>query len=397
MLRHCLRCIVLASCFLHVTNGLRVQCALRPAQFRKHACCSCGALQMLFSKRPEELALGDTFAPEQIAALPHSKSQSFLQKLVSKPRNIRRTIAVGDVIVPVIGARDGWSGKRSITSPHVVLVIAYTMLRSTCTSSMWLLQHRYNSVLDKSSWSVSSCVLQLCAGIRQHLVNCGVYPGVEYRCLAITDTSCSSSSSSSRRKSITSCTAAAEGSFENGSVLLTLQPVYPLVTRLERVWPVTVPGREIPIALTPFAYNAATAWAAVLSSVSLAVGGAVLAATFSLSFIPSRSMEPTLLPVSTTACRQYASLFTSIVVAAIVTTFISAIAGKYHQCCTALPHLLHELYNCGVYWLWYNSRSTLLSNLKHCYCSCCQYCLIPDELSFILTLLLHCYTATSST
>jgi hypothetical protein len=135
-------------------------------------------------------------------------------------------------------------------------------------------------------------------------VNCGVYPGVEYRCLTITDTSSSSSSSSSSSKSssksITSCTAAAEGAFENGSVLLTLQPVYPLVTRLERVWPVTIPGREIPIALTPFAYNAATAWAAVLSSVSLAVGGAVLAATFSLSFIPSKSMEPTLLPVSTT-------------------------------------------------------------------------------------------------
>jgi hypothetical protein len=140
-------------------------------------------------------------------------------------------------------------------------------------------------------------VRQPCTGIRQHLVICGVYPGVEYHCLAITDTT-GSSSSSSGSSSITSCSAAAEGAFESGSLRLTLRPVYPLVTRLERDWPVTIPVREIPIALTPFAYNAATAWAAVLSSVSLAVGGAVLAATFSLSFIPSKSMEPTLLPVS---------------------------------------------------------------------------------------------------
>jgi hypothetical protein len=82
---------------------------------------------MIFTKRPEELALGDTFAPEQTAGLLSSKPQSFLQKLVSKPRNIRRTIAVGDVIVPVIGARDGWSGKRSTTSPYVVLVEAYNV------------------------------------------------------------------------------------------------------------------------------------------------------------------------------------------------------------------------------------------------------------------------------
>jgi hypothetical protein len=80
---------------------------------------------MLFTKRPEELALDDRFAPEQTAVLPSSKSQSFLQKLVSKPRNIRRTIAVGDVIVPVIGARDGWSGKLNTTPPYVVPVEAY--------------------------------------------------------------------------------------------------------------------------------------------------------------------------------------------------------------------------------------------------------------------------------
>jgi hypothetical protein len=111
MLRRCLHCIALAACFLTAVNGLHVQNALRSLQSRKHVSDRRGALQMMFTKSPEELALGDTFTPEQTAALPSSRSQSFLQKLVSKPRNIRRTIAVGDVIVPVIGARDGWSGE----------------------------------------------------------------------------------------------------------------------------------------------------------------------------------------------------------------------------------------------------------------------------------------------
>lgn len=36
----------------------------------------------------------------------------FLKRLFSVPKNVRRTAAAGDVVVPVIGARDGWGGIR---------------------------------------------------------------------------------------------------------------------------------------------------------------------------------------------------------------------------------------------------------------------------------------------
>lgn len=140
--------------------------------------------------------------------------------------------AVGDVIVPVIGARDGWST------------------------------------------------------IRQDLVAAGVYPGVEYRCTSIL---CSG-------EQLSSTAEAPPGAFESGQLQLVLRPVYPLVQRLERQWPVSIAASSIPIVLTPFAYNAATAYAALSTSAALAMGGAALAATLSLSVIPSRSMEPTLLP-----------------------------------------------------------------------------------------------------
>lgn len=39
---------------------------------------------------------------------------SFLKRLFSVPKNIRKTAAVGDVVVPVIGARDGWGGIRQV-------------------------------------------------------------------------------------------------------------------------------------------------------------------------------------------------------------------------------------------------------------------------------------------
>lgn len=35
-----------------------------------------------------------------------------LKRLFSVPKNVRRTAAVGDVVVPVIGARDNWGGIR---------------------------------------------------------------------------------------------------------------------------------------------------------------------------------------------------------------------------------------------------------------------------------------------
>lgn len=40
----------------------------------------------------------------------------FLKRLFSLPKNLRRTAAVGDVVVPVIGARDGWGGIRQAST-----------------------------------------------------------------------------------------------------------------------------------------------------------------------------------------------------------------------------------------------------------------------------------------
>lgn len=87
---------------------------------------------------------------------------------------------------------------------------------------------------------------------------------------------------------------APDGTFDGGGLVFTMRPVYPLVARLERPWPVRVPAREFPVLLTPFSYNAATAWAALTTSLSLLAVGFVLSQALTLSFISSHSMEPTL-------------------------------------------------------------------------------------------------------
>lgn len=46
--------------------------------------------------------------------------------------------------------------------------------------------------------------------------------------------------------------------------------------------------------LTPFSYNAATAWAALTTSLSTLAVGFVLSQALTISVIPSHSMEPTL-------------------------------------------------------------------------------------------------------
>ena len=190
---------------------------------------------------------------------------------------------------------------------------------------------------------------------RQRLANQGIYPGVEYRILEVsvfptitttttttaapsssTDhddysgttasggSSSSSSSSSSggneprtpsssfspsspdqqRRQAdlgaepaslLSSAREAPEGSFEDGGLVFTMRPIYPLVGRLERAdWPVRVAAREFPVMLTPFSYNAATAWAALTTSLSLLAVGFVLSQALTFSVINSHSMEPTL-------------------------------------------------------------------------------------------------------
>lgn len=77
-------------------------------------------------KRPEEIALGDRLVSEErpendggpgrAEGGPASEPSGFLKKVFSVPKNVRRTVAAGDVVVPVIGARDGWGGIRQASA-----------------------------------------------------------------------------------------------------------------------------------------------------------------------------------------------------------------------------------------------------------------------------------------
>ena len=170
----------------------------------------------------------------------------------------------------------------------------------------------------------------------QRLANQGIYPGVEYRILEVsifpmipgspaTSTAAAAAAAAAAGSEppypssfeqqqeqqeqqeqradldaepsslLASARDAPEGSFEDGGLVFTMRPIYPLVKRLERDdWPVLVPAREFPVMLTPFSYNAATAWAALTTSLSLLAVGFVASQALTFSVINSHSMEPTL-------------------------------------------------------------------------------------------------------
>ena len=81
---------------------------------------------------------------------------------------------------------------------------------------------------------------------------------------------------------------------------LTVRPAYPLVRRLERVWPVDIREDEIPVALSSADYTALTgvgfagvaaAWLAIAAFLATQVGGLVE--------VPTLSMTPTIEPGDT--------------------------------------------------------------------------------------------------
>ena len=93
---------------------------------------------------------------------------------------------------------------------------------------------------------------------------------------------------------------------------LTVRPAYPLVRRLERVWPVDVREAEIPVALSSSDYTALTgvgfagvaaAWLAIAGFLATQVGGLVE--------VPTLSMTPTIEPGDTLVVERVTPRFRS--------------------------------------------------------------------------------------
>ena len=78
--------------------------------------------------------------------------------------------------------------------------------------------------------------------------------------------------------------------------MVTLRPEYPLVKKLEREWPVSVPVSLAPRWTTPAVYNAFTAAFAVGLFSAIVAGGVALSTVLTLSKIPSASMYPAIQP-----------------------------------------------------------------------------------------------------
>lgn len=110
---------------------------------------------------------------------------------------------------------------------------------------------------------------------RPRMFEVGAYPGVEYRILRILKDG---------QERFTSCPGA---DYE-------LKPIYPLVSELERPWPVTVNEREIPRLYTPSMYNAVSAIGSLATAVTGLLAAFVVSQAVSFYFIPSKSMAPTL-------------------------------------------------------------------------------------------------------
>ncbi|KAH8073443.1 serine-type peptidase [Aureococcus anophagefferens] len=78
---------------------------------------------------------------------------------------------------------------------------------------------------------------------------------------------------------------------------IAVRPLYPLVPRLERPWPATLPEAAVPLALAPASYTGLTAASAVGGALAMLGSAALAAALFvSLSVVPTRSMEPGIAP-----------------------------------------------------------------------------------------------------
>ena len=216
---------------------------------------------------PRPVATGQPRATRQL--LNREWELSWPPKLV----DVRRSLAVHDRFVPVIGAsgRGGGGGGRGG-------------------------KQRYKgSFLQK----------------RQELFDVGCYPGVEYRIRAIEveakdkdgeedeeeDKDEDKDEEEDEGRGFSSVAEALSRAADNPEqVYLSIRPAYPLIPQLERAWPVRVQLSQIPWALSRGAYNVVTVASSALlaASVLFFAFGASLAVT--LSVVNTRSMQPTIEP-----------------------------------------------------------------------------------------------------
>ena len=206
---------------------------------------------------PRPVAMGQPRATRQL--LNREWELSWPPKLV----DVRRSLAVHDRFVPVIGAsgRGGGGGGGG--------------------------KQRYKgSFLQK----------------RQELFDVGCYPGVEYRIRAIEveakdEAKDGEEEEEDEGRGFSSVAEALSRAADNPEqVYLSIRPAYPLIPQLERAWPVRVQLSQIPWALSRGAYNVVTVASSALlaASVLFFAFGASLAVT--LSVVNTRSMQPTIEP-----------------------------------------------------------------------------------------------------
>ena len=113
---------------------------------------------------------------------------------------------------------------------------------------------------------------------RPRMFQQGAYPGVEFRILRIIDPATNK-----------------DLFYSQPGADYELKPIYPLVAQLERQWPVRVNERDIPTLYTPYMYNAISALGSVFTAVTGLLTAFLVSQMVSLFYIPSRSMEPTLM------------------------------------------------------------------------------------------------------
>ena len=112
-------------------------------------------------------------------------------------------------------------------------------------------------------------------GQRPKMFEQGTYPGVEYRILRILKDD---------QERFTSCPGA---EYE-------LKPIYPLVSQLERQWPVRIKEEDIPKLYTPAMYNILSGFGSLFTAATGLFTAFLVSQAISLFFIPSKSMDPTM-------------------------------------------------------------------------------------------------------